>query len=71
MVAERLDLIVATYSSDRGTGEELTVWVWTGMAWKAGPAGPAGCLAQAANPMTIVRGNNRVLRSRSILKTSP
>src|SRR5271165_4735747 len=32
MLAERRDLTVATYSSDRGTGSRLTVWVLTGNA---------------------------------------
>src|SRR5215471_17066039 len=46
MVAERRDLMVATYSSVRGTGERSTVSTWTGKARGA------GCLASVlAQPL--------------------
>src|SRR5580698_2863777 len=36
MLAERLDFMVATYSSTRGTGARLIVWVLTGSGCGAG-----------------------------------
>ena len=48
-VAERRDLMVAVYSSLLGTGEALTVTVWTGNALMAGAAGAADLLQPATD----------------------
>src|SRR6185437_12911191 len=62
-VAERRDLMVATYSSELGTGEEETVMVCTGRAWNAGAAEAAFLLPQAVSPRQTTSGReNRKMR---------
>src|SRR5262249_19160019 len=61
MLAERRDLIVATYSSVRGTGERLTVSTFTGRACAA------GCLASVfAHPLL-----NKIAPQRAATQPSP
>ena len=58
-VAERRDLMVATYSLDCGTGASVTATVCTGMACIPAPAAAAGFFWQpvAANPRSTKQPN--------------
>src|SRR5579872_2099091 len=59
MVAERRDLIVATYSSVVGTGTAATVTVCTGIACIAGPWVCGWALPQPVRPPTATTAARR------------
>jgi hypothetical protein len=62
IVADRRDLMVATYSLVCGTGCIATVTVCTGKPFISGPAGAAAFFSQpvAANPTKIKQTNGKV-----------